>query len=287
MKLSAAPLVEGAVAAAAAAAGGATLEEVAAEARGALAMKASQISRRRRRSAGRRRRRRSAADATAELAVRNAIGLHARPAARFVETARRFDADVRVAKDGQGAPVRARQPHQSGGARRAVRGHVPWSRPRGRRPQAAVEALRELARGGFGDGVSASPPAPAAPDAPPAAVPRARGRRSRPLPGAVLTGVAASSGVAIGPAHRLGGLGGEAPPDREPRDAERGDPDAGRRRSPRRGARSSMTARSSPAGPARPTRRSSTPISPCYPTTRCSSRHGGDRLRRHRRARVL
>ena len=43
VKLSAAPLVEGAVAAAAAAAGGASLEEVAAEARGALAMKTAQI----------------------------------------------------------------------------------------------------------------------------------------------------------------------------------------------------------------------------------------------------
>ena len=39
--------------------------------------------------------------------VRNAIGLHARPAARFVETVRRFDADVRVAKPGGGEPVRA------------------------------------------------------------------------------------------------------------------------------------------------------------------------------------
>src|ERR1700727_159044 len=41
--LSEAPLVEGAVAAAAAASGGASLEEVAAEARGALAMKSSQL----------------------------------------------------------------------------------------------------------------------------------------------------------------------------------------------------------------------------------------------------
>ena len=41
--MSEAPLVEGAVAAAAAASGGASLEEVAAEARGALAMKSSQL----------------------------------------------------------------------------------------------------------------------------------------------------------------------------------------------------------------------------------------------------
>jgi dihydroxyacetone kinase phosphotransfer subunit len=43
VRLSAAPLVEGAVAAAVAAAGGASLDEVEAEARGALSMKTSQI----------------------------------------------------------------------------------------------------------------------------------------------------------------------------------------------------------------------------------------------------
>ena len=46
-------------------------------------------------------------DARAELAVRNEIGLHARPAARSSPTVRRFDADVRVAKPGGGAPVSA------------------------------------------------------------------------------------------------------------------------------------------------------------------------------------
>ena len=45
--------------------------------------------------------------AQTELEVRNAIGLHARPAARFVETVRRFDADVRVAKAPNGRPVKA------------------------------------------------------------------------------------------------------------------------------------------------------------------------------------
>ena len=117
--LSEAPLVEGTVAAAASASGGASLDEVAAEARGALAMKTSQLG--------------GAddaapapdavpaldaapapdaetappADAQAVLEVRNAIGLHARPAARFVETVRRFDANVRVAKGPNGVPVTA------------------------------------------------------------------------------------------------------------------------------------------------------------------------------------
>src|SRR5207302_7834842 len=81
--LSDAPLVEGAVAAAAAASGGASLEEVAAEARGALAMKASQLGA----SDGGGPEPAPAepvtrADVEASLMVRNEIGLHARPAAR-------------------------------------------------------------------------------------------------------------------------------------------------------------------------------------------------------------
>src|SRR5919198_779863 len=109
--MSEAPLVEGAVAAAVAARGGATLEEVAEEARGALAMKASQLGA----DAGATGATDAGApappgappDAEAALPVRNAIGLHARPAARFVEVARSFDAEVRVAKAGGGEPVRA------------------------------------------------------------------------------------------------------------------------------------------------------------------------------------
>ena len=219
VRLSAAPLVEGAVAAAVAASGGATLEEVAAEARGALAMKASQVS--------------GdgddappspspdgndtpAPDATAELEVRNAIGLHARPAARFVELVRSFDADVRVAKAGGGESVRAGSLTNlvALGARFGDALTVTAAGPDA---QAAVDALRELARGGFGDGVSSSPAAPAAPPAevPP---PEATETTETTAAGTVLTGVAASAGVAIGPAHRLGALG-EAPPDRDARDA--------------------------------------------------------------------
>lgn len=37
---------------------------------------------------------------SATLEIRNKRGLHARASARFVETAARYDADVRVSKDG-------------------------------------------------------------------------------------------------------------------------------------------------------------------------------------------
>lgn len=44
---------------------------------------------------------------TAEFEITNERGLHARAAARFVETAGRFDADVTVTKDGQTVPGRS------------------------------------------------------------------------------------------------------------------------------------------------------------------------------------
>ncbi len=212
VKLSAAPLVEGAVAAAAAASGGASLEEVAAEARNALAMKTGQIPDD---AAAETDADVVTADVTAELEVRNAIGLHARPAARFVETARGFDAEVRVAKNGGGQPVGARSLTNlvALGARFGDTLTVTAAGPDA---EAAIDALRELALGGFGDGIAAAPSAPDGP-APGAAI--TPEPVEPPAAGAVLTGIAASSGVAIGPAHRLGGLG-EAPPDRQARGAD-------------------------------------------------------------------
>jgi phosphocarrier protein FPr len=228
VRLSAAPLVEGAVAAAVAAAGGASLEDVAAEARGALAMKVAQVD-----GDGdaaepepQPQPLAAAPDVTAELEVCNAIGLHARPAARFVETVRAFDADVGVAKAGGGAAVGARSLTNlvALGARLGDTLVVTASGPEA---QAAVDALRELAAGGFGDGVATTPAASAAPTAPTvrtaptAAEPEAPAEP--PAAGSVLTGVAASAGVAIGPAHRLGpglGLLGDPPADRAAQDAD-------------------------------------------------------------------
>ncbi len=36
-----------------------------------------------------------------ELTIGNKLGIHARPAAQFVKTASRFDAEIRVEKDGE------------------------------------------------------------------------------------------------------------------------------------------------------------------------------------------
>ena len=218
--LSEAPLVEGAVAAAAAANGGASLDEVAAEARGALAMKSSQLGVVGDEPA-------AApdsppapvADDEASLLVRNAIGLHARPAARFVETVRGFDAEVFVAKAGGGSPVKATS-LTNVVALGARFGDTLLISASGAQAHEAVAALQGLADEGFGDGVAASPP-PVRPVAPlPSSSSVSVAARPEPPPRGVLRGVAASAGVVGGPAHHLHGEFAP-PPDRPAGDRER------------------------------------------------------------------
>jgi phosphocarrier protein FPr len=225
--LSEAPLVEGTIAAAVAATGGASLDEVDGEARGALAMKAAQLGAEapgggpRPDGAGPG----FAADARASLPVRNALGLHARPAARLVATARGFDAEVRVAKSPGGEAVRATS-LTNVVALGARRGDTLLVSAAGPQAGEAIDALRALADEGFGDGVAAASatavrsPAPA-PPSPPAAVPASAQENVPPVAGQVLSGVPASSGLALGPVHHLHGGSWEpparaaAPPGRE------------------------------------------------------------------------
>lgn len=101
VKLCEAPLVEGAIAAAVAAAAGSNIEQVIAEAREALAAKAAQLGVGTRHAS-------SIIDDEKEsqdkeqgikeirLTIRNQLGLHARPAAKFVATVARFQSKVRV-----------------------------------------------------------------------------------------------------------------------------------------------------------------------------------------------
>ena len=211
--LSEAPLVEGAVAAAASAKGGASLEEVAGEARGALAMKRSQLGSDEEDEPAEPQPEREA-DAEAHIRVVNAIGLHARPAALVVELAARTDADLRLARAGGGASVSAKSLTglMTLGARL---GDELVATASGPRAQQAVDELEELAREGFGEGVAAgasqAEPEPAEPAAPPEA-------------GGVLRGIAASPGVAIAPARHLDAGRVESPE----RDAE--DPESERHR---------------------------------------------------------
>ena len=203
IELTAAPLVEGAVAAAARARGGADLAEVAA--RGARGAADEVVAARR---GGRRTRRRCARaigdDALeATLAVPNRLGLHARPAGRFVSTVATFDATVQVENVTRGTgpadgrsltalavlarapgrrPAGARErPAGGGGARRAARaGRGPLRRP----------ARRRRARGRARSGRAGRRPRPPAPRRPPprratrcAACPRPPGSRSGPRGG--------------------------------------------------------------------------------------------------------
>jgi phosphoenolpyruvate-protein phosphotransferase/dihydroxyacetone kinase phosphotransfer subunit len=192
-----APLVEGAVAAAARARTGASLAEVAAEARSAIGMKAAQLGVETSAPgaaadlAGA-----AAADLAAEelvLEVRNKLGLHARPAARFVETAARFDAAVTVADQTTGrgpADARSLSALITLGAHQ---GHEILVRASGPEATQALAALRELADAGFGDENGDAPVAPApAPPPPP----------SPAVSTGTLHGVPASSGIAIAPARK-------------------------------------------------------------------------------------
>jgi len=210
VRLVGAPLVEGAVAAAVAAQGGASLDEVAAEARGALRPKAEQLGE-------------GDGDAAPEpepaaseavdgpelrLAVGLRLGLHARPAARFVETVGRFGAEVSVrnATTGSG-PTRARSLAglQTLGVRQ---GHEIVVTAAGEDAEEALEAIEALAAENFGDPPEDEAPAPRAPAATPDAAPARGAPEAAPAPpasGAVLQGIAASPGLAIGPARLLGG----------------------------------------------------------------------------------
>ncbi|MGO9900452.1 MAG: phosphoenolpyruvate--protein phosphotransferase [Solirubrobacteraceae bacterium] len=209
VQLSSAALVEGTVAAAVAASGGASLQEVAAEARGALAMKGAQLDIEAP-DAGAVPASDSADQAPAaiseQLPVLAAVGLHARPAARLVATARAFDAEVSVAKAPGGRPVRASS--MTGVVSLGARwGDTLLISAAGPQAREALDALRALAADGFGDGVAAGPPpANHISPAPEVAVEQASQAPAQPpSAGAVLSGVAASRGLAVGSVHLLHG----------------------------------------------------------------------------------
>src|ERR687887_1480528 len=137
-----APLVEGAVAAAVAARLGAPLAEVAGEARGGLQGKAAHL------GSGEPEAPVSVAPSekgpSLRLDIRNPLGLHARPAARFVQTAGSFEADVQVTNltSGRG-PASGRS--LNGLATLGVRqGHEILVRAQGAQADAVLDALADL-----------------------------------------------------------------------------------------------------------------------------------------------
>jgi multiphosphoryl transfer protein len=182
-----APLVEGAVAAAVAARLGRPLAEVAAEARAGLQGKAAQLGEEPAAAAPT-----EAPDMdglTLRLEIRNPLGLHARPAARFVQTAAAFDADVAVMNltSGRG-PAAGRS--LNGIATLGIRqGNEILVTARGPQAEQALAALSELAGRDFDE--QAGPAAPVAPHPAPAA-----GEHT-------LAGLAGAPGIASGPARHF------------------------------------------------------------------------------------
>jgi phosphoenolpyruvate-protein phosphotransferase/dihydroxyacetone kinase phosphotransfer subunit len=195
IQLCEAPLVEGAVAAAVTARMGASLDTVAAEARGGLAGKVAHL---------------GAPPADAGLAategpdgravvttitVANPHGLHARPAARLVQTASSFDAlvQVRDLTNGRG-PADAKSLNAIA-TLGATTGHALEIVATGTQAAEAIAAVQALASRNFDEQVDASEQtAPASPALPVA---------DDDLGDGTLRGFSASPGLASGPAQRF------------------------------------------------------------------------------------
>ena len=191
------PLVEGAVAAAVTAKLGAPLERVAQEARGGLAGKIAHLGA----SSTEPETATTESDATTaepETVFRFTLdlphGLHARPAARFVETASSFDARVtaRNLTNGRG-PADGRSLNAVA-MLGATRDHEIEVVATGREASAAIEALRALVARRFDERPNL--PEASAPPTPPDPAPAA-------TDASILRGRSASPGIAFGPARRF------------------------------------------------------------------------------------
>jgi phosphoenolpyruvate-protein phosphotransferase/dihydroxyacetone kinase phosphotransfer subunit len=187
--LSDAPLVEGAIAAAVTARAGAPLEQVAQEARGGLAPKSSHLGVASPLQQPGTKPSPPEAEAALErrISIRNRLGLHARPAAKFVQTASSFDADVTVTNVTTGrGPASARSLNAI--ATLGVRqGHEILVRATGPAAEDALAALEALAERNFDEEEREAPARPSRPAAKEGA----------------LAGLPAAPGVALGPVRHL------------------------------------------------------------------------------------
>jgi phosphocarrier protein FPr len=170
--LSEAPIVEGLVAAVVAAAGGATLADVATEAASTSEIKAKLLGVDVPVSTDGEVTRTSPPPATSvEVALHNAHGLHARPAARLVETVRRFDAEVAVRNVTVGGPLVNARSISAVSTIGAVAGHHIEIQASGRQAREALAAIVALVRRNFDDNVAPHPAAQTPTSGPMAAAP--------------------------------------------------------------------------------------------------------------------
>ncbi len=157
--LSSAPIVEGAVSAAVQASLGGNLEQVRAEAIGSLGNKAAQLSAPEESNVAQARASSEAVPGSAVDAVieiRNRLGLHARPAATFVQTAGRFASKIQLARtdnETQRSNAKSINAVASMGVRRGETVHV-WAE--GPDAAAAIDALKRAAESDFGEAEEAT-----------------------------------------------------------------------------------------------------------------------------------
>lgn len=192
--LSSAPIVEGAVSAAIQASIGGTLAQVKAEAEGSLGNKASQLSVPEEGDAVSEQPATEVTSGSADtiLEIHNRLGLHARPAAVFVQTAGTFSSNVQVARvtnEAKRANAKSINAVASMGLRQGEAIHV-WAE--GPDASAAVDALKRAAETDFGEAEEAVP-------AVTVAAPAQVDDSSRVFEGGLL-GIPASPGYAAGPA---------------------------------------------------------------------------------------
>jgi multiphosphoryl transfer protein len=189
-----APLVEGAVAAATAARLGRSLEEVAGEARGGLMGKQTHLgaeSQTAIQAEGESPEAPAGPAIEATIVVQNPLGLHARPAARFVRTAGEHDARVDVTNTTTSrGPVDATSLNALA-TLGVVQGNEIHVRAWGPDAEEAVKSIEALAADNFGDPVVDAAPTAASVVSDVA------------LPRGGLAGLPASPGVALGPARHL------------------------------------------------------------------------------------
>ncbi|MGZ5288494.1 MAG: phosphoenolpyruvate--protein phosphotransferase, partial [Actinomycetota bacterium] len=131
---------------------------------------------------------------TLRLTIRNPHGLHARPAARFVQTASGFDAKIEVRNLTSGRGPADAASLNAVATLGAAAGHEIEVAAGGPQAAEAIAALRALAARDFDE--AAEPPGAGAPEVPAAA------GTAAPPPEGVVRGFAASPGIAIGAVRR-------------------------------------------------------------------------------------
>ncbi len=180
------PLVEGAIAAGVQASLGSDLESVCREAQKALEPKMEHLSGSTPDNLPKVGEASASADCTITVRLENLHGMHARPAARFVQTAAAYQAEVWVTNltNGKG-PVTGRSLN-SLATLGAVKGSHLGLHARGLQASAALEALQRLVESQFGEETL---------------VYREPVERSKPawVPGSPVKGIPISEGVALGP----------------------------------------------------------------------------------------